>query len=173
MSVKNGTLNKAKAGDDLTHMEETIAYLEEKHSASISFVVCGSAGANIKARPLLSEKHPHLFVDSCKAHQVNLVVKDVLGCAQFSDTCKAATKIVSHFPQIPTAHGNRRQQQIHYEKRTIAISKPTDTRWYSYYNSYKAIQDSKRSLRVKLSFHTKAVRRYVVVFLTLGSCCGR
>lgn len=115
----------------------------------MKFVTWDSAAANMKARRLLAREYQRMLFESCKAHLVNFVVKDVLKNAKTVEVCVKASKVITYFHQSISALVNLRVRQKEFENRTIAMSKLTDTRWYSYYYSYKAILDSKRSLRLR------------------------
>ncbi|XP_055350264.1 uncharacterized protein LOC129596890 [Paramacrobiotus metropolitanus] len=136
------------ADDVVVYASKWIDTVTNKYNADLGFSVCDSASYNVKARRILSLKFPRILFESCKAHQINLVVKDMLQLGMFVPTCKSALKVVSHFNQNIVSLGRLRKSQLATEKKTIAISKPTDTRWYSYYNCFRALLDSKKSLRV-------------------------
>ncbi|XP_055357215.1 uncharacterized protein LOC129602246 [Paramacrobiotus metropolitanus] len=119
-----------------------------KYKACARTVTCDSDAAHVKARRLMKEKYPSKIFLPCSAHQINLIVKDVLtSVPKFSAVCKKAVDIVSLLAARTKALSVLREEQMKYNGSTTAISKPCDTRWYSYNNMFRAIVKSRLPLQ--------------------------
>lgn len=149
VSTEDASTQSYKAEDVILKVEEAMNLLAVKYFAEVKFVTCDSEGAHIKARRLLKEKYPSMVFLPCSAHQVNLMIKDSLKVVKdFASTVKDALKVVTLLSQRTAAIGILREEQLRFYKKTIAISKPTDTRWYSYHNTLRAISESRTALQV-------------------------
>ncbi|XP_055352688.1 uncharacterized protein LOC129598689 [Paramacrobiotus metropolitanus] len=114
------------ADDVVVYASKWIDTVTNKYNADLGFSVCDSASYNVKARRILSLKFPRILFESCKAHQINLVVKDMLQLGMFVPTCKSALKVVSHFNQNIVSLGRLRKSQLATEKKQLPFrSQPT------------------------------------------------
>ena len=52
--------------------------------------VSDDAGQCARARRILALRHPHMLLMRCWAHQINFMVKDLLGISDFKEVCKQA-----------------------------------------------------------------------------------
>jgi len=73
-------------------IEEIIKEYDETHGIKFAYVCTDDAGQLGRARRILALRYPHLIFICCFAHQVNLMVAELLKVSEFSDTVKAAVK---------------------------------------------------------------------------------
>ncbi|XP_055352212.1 uncharacterized protein LOC129598367 [Paramacrobiotus metropolitanus] len=138
----------SRAEDVMEKIEGSFTMLEQKFKACARTVTCDSDAAHVKARRLMKEKYPSKIFLPCSAHQINLIVKDVLtSVPKFSAICKKAVDIVSLLATRTKALAVLREEQMKYNGSTTAISKLCDTRWYSYNNMFRAIAKSQLPLQ--------------------------
>lgn len=113
---------------------EIIAVLEKLGPEKFSSVVTDNANVMRSAWKLIETRFPHISVNGCAAHVVNLLIKDILDNPDYSKSMKEAEKIIKFVT-------NHHIVKVKYEeKRKSAkvprtLSMPVVTRWYSRYTS--------------------------------------
>ena len=89
----------------------------------------------------------------CMAHQINLVVGDIFKESdKYKNASAKAIKIVSFFNMAPYFAGHLRDEQMAIYQRIIALTRPGDTRWNSYYFCFNSLLRTEAALRVCLIF---------------------
>ena len=135
----------------VSKVEDSLQKMKSKYFGTIRAVTCDSDGAHRKARKDLMVKHPELVILPCSAHQVNLVFHDVFKfLPKFKATCSCAVSIISWFSKSSLSLGKLQELQKGLYGKRIALPKPTETRWYSYYFSFLQLQKSSLALQVKI-----------------------
>ena len=123
--------------------------MKTEYGGVIRAVTCDSDGAHRKARKELSKTHPELVVLPCSAHQVNLIFQDVFKfLPKFKATCSCALSVIGWFTASSLSLGKLFELQMGLYGKTFTLSKPTPTRWYSYYFSFQQLQHTSMALQV-------------------------
>ena len=85
----------------------------------------------------------------CMAHQMNLVFGDIFKeSKKYKEISTKAIRIVSFFHMAPYVAGNLRDEQLLIYNKTIALSRPGDTRWNSYYFCFHSLLKTEAALKV-------------------------
>jgi len=83
------------------------------------------------------------------AHQMNLVFGDIFKeSKKYKDVSTNAIRIISFFHMASFFAGNLRDEQMAIYNKTIALTRPEDTRWNSYYFFFHSILKTEVSLKV-------------------------
>ena len=136
----------------IEHVERMISLVESKLQATVKFVTCDSDGAHIKARNQMKIKHPRLIFLPCIAHQVNLVLKGILNqVPDFRELLKETTNLIATFNRLAQLLAALQEKRRALSKRPLALITPVDTRWYSFNNMFRSIQENKIALQVQLT----------------------
>ena len=93
---------------------------------------------------------------SCMAHQMNLVFGDIFKeSKKYKEISAKAIRIVSFFHMAPYFAGNLRDEQMLLYDKTVALTRPGDTRWNSYYFCFHSLLKTEAALKVlKIFFFT-------------------
>jgi hypothetical protein len=91
----------------------------------------------------------------CIAHQMNLVFGDIFKESdKYKNISTKAIRVVSFFNMAPYFAGNLRNEQMAIYQKTIALIRPGDTRWNSYYFCFNSLLRTEAALRVfEISFN--------------------
>ena len=85
----------------------------------------------------------------CMAHQMNLVFGDIFKeSLKYKDASTKAIRIVSFFHMSSFFAGNLRDEQMAIYRKIIALSRPGDTRWNSYYFCFNSLLRTEAALKV-------------------------
>ena len=69
--------------------------LEVKHWMDFSYLCTDDAGNQARGRRIVALRHPYMIFIHRFAHHVNLIVKDLLGDAEFLESVQQASKSVN------------------------------------------------------------------------------
>ncbi|GAV06509.1 hypothetical protein RvY_16484-1 [Ramazzottius varieornatus] len=128
---------------------QKITQVKKEYKADVRYVTCDSDGAHRKARRLLSEKLPHILFSPCNAHQINLIVQDVIKFVpQFKGTLRQSDVVSNWFRKSGLSQGKLRDLQFEFYSKEISMPGWTQTRWYSIYVSVQRVLDSKSALQM-------------------------
>lgn len=85
----------------------------------------------------------------CMAHQMNLVFGDIFKeSSKYKSVSTKAIRIVSFFHMSSYFAGNLRDEQMTIYKNPIALIRPGDTRWNSYYFCFHSLLKTEAALKV-------------------------
>jgi len=85
----------------------------------------------------------------CMAHQMNLVFGDIFKeSKKYKEVSTKAIRIVSFFHMASYFAGNLRDEQMLIYNKTIALTRPGDTRWNSYYFCFHSLLKTESALKV-------------------------
>lgn len=95
---------------------------------------------------IVETKHPHISANSCAAHTLNLLIKDILDIAENTKVCKDSDKVIKY---VTNHHLVKAKFD---EKRKAAkvphtLTMPVVTRWFSKYDSMQNLLASKYVLQ--------------------------
>lgn len=89
----------------------------------------------------------------CMAHQMNLVFGDIFKeSKKYKDVSTKAIRIVSFFNMSSFFAGNLRDEQMAIYKKPIALTRPGDTRWNSFYFCFNSLLKTEVALKVIKNF---------------------
>ena len=149
-------------------MESLIHEIDLQYTALKCRAICtDDAGQYGRARRILALRYPHYHFVHCFAHQVNLIVKDVLKKG-YGKTVQEAAAIVSKMNQSPSkwlirANGEMKKM---YGKTTALLSL-IEVRWNSAQQLLASLLRVKSAL---ISFHTRYCddEKFLTEFEPLG-----
>ncbi|GAU94872.1 hypothetical protein RvY_06577-2 [Ramazzottius varieornatus] len=128
---------------------QKITQVKKEYKTDVRYVTCDSDGAHRKARRLLSEKLPHILFSPCNAHQINLIIQDVIKFVpQFKETLRQSDVVSNWFRKSSLSQGKLRDLQFEFYSKEISMPGWTQTRWYSIYVSVQRVLDSKSALQM-------------------------
>lgn len=136
-------------------VKKLITELKDKYNATVRAVTMDSDGAHIKARSTLAKEFGDVLFFPCYAHQVNLVFKHLFRLEQFDVVCKKSIEIVNYFNNHVKPLAELRVMQKELLGKTVAMHRPTETRWYSYSNMMNSLLESKLPLQVRQEYRKK------------------
>ena len=85
----------------------------------------------------------------CMAHQMNLVFGDIFKeSKKYKEISTKAIRIVSFFHMASYFAGNLRDEQMLIYNKIIALTRPGDTRWNSYYFCFHSLLKTEAALKV-------------------------
>src|SRR4051794_15082997 len=85
----------------------------------------------------------------CMTHQMNLIFDDIFKESTiYKNISTKAIRIVSFFHMSSYFTGNLRDEQMIIYKKIIALIRPGDTRWNSYYFYFHSILKTEAALKV-------------------------
>ena len=107
--------------------------LQELLSCGVRFAafIADNEAVNNALYDLLRAPFPFLVRVPCAAHTIQLVVKQVMGCARWSAVQRTADDILHRFAACKEARSRLRSLQ-QGEKHEYCLIKPNDTRWNSH-----------------------------------------
>jgi len=96
----------------------------------------------------------------CMAHQMNLVFGDIFKESEKYKTISTkAIRIASFFHMAPYFAGNLRDEQMLIYNKTIALIRPGDTRWNSFYFCFHSLLKTEAALKV---FKVLVYYKYII-----------
>ena len=85
----------------------------------------------------------------CMAHQMNLVFGDIFKESnKYQDVSTKAIRVISFFHMSSFFNGNLRNEQMVIYQKVIALTRPGDTRWNSYYFCFNSLLRTEAALKV-------------------------
>ncbi|CAB4436770.1 unnamed protein product [Rhizophagus irregularis] len=124
--------------------------MEEAHNHKINIkcFVSDSAGEYAAARRQMRVEYKDKIFLPCMAHQMNLVFGDIFKeSKKYKDVSTKAIQIVSFFNMSSFFAGNLRDEQMAIYKKPIALTRPGDTRWNSFYFCFNSLLKTEVALK--------------------------
>eukprot|EP00842_Homolaphlyctis_polyrhiza_P002059 jgi/Hompol1/2854/HPOL_006195-RA len=114
----------------------------------VGAIITDNAGNCARARRILALRWPNLIFLFCFAHQINLLVKDVLNCEDFTDCLKKAHNVVTVFNKSTAKWLPRlREVCMHLYGHSLALIQMAPTRWNSAQGMFASILRIQSALR--------------------------
>ncbi|KAF7341216.1 HAT family dimerization protein [Mycena venus] len=108
----------------LTHVMADIVYLTTVLCVTLVAFCCDSGGDSRGLRPLLLNLMPWILTIPCWAHQINLVVKEYIGCSDVTAILANCLKIINWF----SSH-KRALLMLLEEQQAINEKRPPGQKW--------------------------------------------
>lgn len=105
-------------------------------------VITDNANVMKKSWEIIETTYPHISANGCAAHVMNLLIKDILGLYDNTETQKNAEKIIKYVSNHHLVRGKfEARRKIAKVPHTLTM--PVVTRWYSTYTSMRDLLSSK------------------------------
>src|SRR5882762_4389190 len=141
-------MKEPKTGDQMFElMKADKTLMEEKYKITVGGWCAVEGPDTKKGKRLMSEVFCWMIIIVCWAHQMNLVVGDLLGVKhKLIKVIKTALEIITWFNghSVPLAW-LQDEQQLTYNKSWI-IFLPIITRWLAHYHTYTRFLKSERAM---------------------------
>jgi hypothetical protein len=132
---------EAKTGDNLFKLvTEDIEWCQTLYGLLIIVTCCDDGGDARKLRRLLITFMPWLIVLLCWAHQINLIVGDLLSLnIPFFACVPEALEVIKWTNNHSRALGIFRREQLQTFNKVLALILPVITRWTAHYLSLRRL----------------------------------
>ncbi|CAE6454793.1 unnamed protein product [Rhizoctonia solani] len=121
---------------------------EKEHNVRVIAWVSDAGGDSRAMRVRLHRLRPQILVFDCWAHQINLVVGDIMSLtSRLVDTADAAIDIIKWMLNHSYLLGLFRQEQARDGRKPRSLALPVLTRWTSHFLSFRSLLSESRSLR--------------------------
>lgn len=152
---------RPKTGDELLEIiKEDIVFAQDHFGVTVIGWTTDDGPDGKKARRLLAIQQPHLILTVCWAHQINLVVGDLLSLADISVTISEALEVIKWFNAHSTALDLlRREQLLTSPDRTVplALILPAITRWTAHFLAFSRLLFLAKAVQLCVMRHHDAL----------------
>ncbi|CAB5373490.1 unnamed protein product [Rhizophagus irregularis] len=139
----SGSVLKATSKNLILWMEQA-----HQHQINIKCFVSDSAGEYAAARRQMRVEYKDKIFLPCMAHQMNLVFGDIFKeSVKYKEISTKAIRIVSFFHMASYFAGNLKDEQMLIYNKIIALTRPGDTRWNSYYFCFHSLLKTEAALK--------------------------
>jgi hypothetical protein len=137
------TTGEPKTGDRMFElMDSDKAMMEEKYGVEVVGWCTDNGPDAKKGQRLLSKKFTWMIILLCWAHQLNLIVRDVLGVKhKLIDIMKTALTIITWFNNHSAPLSWLQAEQIITNGKALIIFLPVITRWLTHYHAISQLLD--------------------------------
>ena len=130
---------------------KSILGVSTRFGAQTKFLTCDSEPAHTKARKEMKLKHPDKIFLPCIAHQVNLVVKDILKkIPELSSVASSTASLVGTIQRSTQLTAALAEQRIAMKRRQHTLTSPGETRWCSISTMFDSVLENQLPLQVSL-----------------------
>ncbi|QRV84724.1 hAT family dimerization protein [Ceratobasidium sp. AG-Ba] len=143
------------------HLNAVLADIDEaeKYGVRVIAWVSDAGGDSRAMRVRLHRMRPHILVFDCWAHQVNLVVGDILRLKSgLVRTAADAIDIIKWMLNHSYLLGLLHEEQVRATGRTHSFSVPSITRWTAHFLSFSSLISESRTLRSLVTLKPEAFR---------------
>ncbi|CAB4376572.1 unnamed protein product [Rhizophagus irregularis] len=118
------------------------------NGVTAAFDSWNSAGEYAAARRQMRVEYKDKIFLPCMAHQMNLVFGDIFKeSVKYKEISTKAIRIVSFFHMASYFAGNLKDEQMLIYNKIIALTRPGDTRWNSYYFCFHSLLKTEAALK--------------------------
>ncbi|EUC55842.1 DUF659 family protein, partial [Rhizoctonia solani AG-3 Rhs1AP] len=147
------------ADNHLRLVLDDIDYAEKEHNTRVIAWVSDAGGDSRAMRVRLHRLRPYILVFDCWAHQINLVVGDILSrSSRLVDTADSAISIIKWMLRHSYLLGLLYQEQVQGGKKPRSLTLPVLTRWTSHFLSFRSLLTESRSIRSLAARNPEAFR---------------
>ncbi|CAE6478675.1 unnamed protein product [Rhizoctonia solani] len=148
------------ADNHLSRVLADIDFAEKEHGVRVIAWVSDAGGDSRAMRVRLNRMHPHLLVFDCWAHQINLIVGDILRLNdRLVEAAADAIEITKWMLHHSYLLGLFRQERARSNAKSRELTLPAITRWTSHYLSFDSLNSQSTALRSLLINHSDAFRK--------------
>lgn len=124
---------------------DIISVLNEIGAQKFCAVITDNANVMRRAWQLIESEFPHISVNGCGAHVMNLLIKDIMEINAHKNVASNASKIIkfvnNHYIVSAKFEDIRKELGVAHK-----LSLPVATRWYTHFNSLNDLADAKYAL---------------------------
>ncbi|QRW17960.1 hAT family dimerization protein [Rhizoctonia solani] len=132
---------------------------KKEHNVRVIAWVSDAGGDSRAMRVQLHRLRPHILVFDCWAHQINLVVGDIMSLtSRLVDTADDAINIIKWMLNHLYLLGLFRQEQARDGRKPRSLALPVLTRWTSHFLSFRSLLSESQSLRALAARNPKEFR---------------
>src|SRR5882762_142998 len=143
------TTGEPKTGDQMFElMDSDKAMMEEKYGVEVVGWCTDNGPDAKKGRRLLSKKFTWMIILLCWAHQLNLIIGDVLGVKhELINIMKTALAIITWFNNHSASLSWLQAEQMITNAKALIIFLPVVTRWLAHYHAISRLLDIEGAIR--------------------------
>lgn len=152
---------EAKTGNRMLKLvKDDITWMKEKYGFNLIAWCTDDAPDNKKMRRLLTSFIPWIVVIVCWAHQIDLVVGDLLSLrTEFTSVVRQALDIIIWFNNHGLPLDLLRHEQEQTYGKSWALFLPADTRWLGHYLATARVLKIEQALRTCVIRHREELFR--------------
>jgi len=115
-------------------------------ASTLVAIVSDSASVNVAAKRRLQQKYPALIILACAAHQLNLIMGNIITHSKMKEASALCCVLVGFFTKSNLFMGLLHVIQDRVMGRRLEFIKKGDTRWFSHHGMVRRILDMKAAL---------------------------